>query len=105
MMQPGSEKKNINKTEYERLCREACEHPVSRNPDETTEDAYWRIIYQKVSQHLGVEFTLNPGGDAPPGDSYRRKLQQMVDDARAEYFDTLAIPTKYIKEALSETGG
>ncbi len=36
---------------------------------------------------------------------YRPKLKQLVDKRRSEYFDALAIPTRYIKEALSETGG
>jgi hypothetical protein len=104
-MSEAAKSKMLDRAEYERLCIEACEKPDARRPGETSEDACWRTICEKVSEHLGAEFESAGGGASSPGETYRQRLSRMVEAAQAEYFDPLEIPEKYVKEILSKTGG
>ena len=103
-MSEAVKKKMLDRATYERLCIEACEKPDARADGETSEDACWRTICEKVSDYLGAKFE-SAGGGASPGETYRQRLSRMVEAAQAEYFDPLEIPEKYVKEILSKTGG
>ena len=104
-MSQRAEGKMLDKTEYERLCIEACERPDARRPGETSEDACWRTVCEKVSAYLGARFEIADAGGASPGEAYRRSLSRMVEEAQSEYFDALEIAEKYVKEILSKSGG
>ncbi|HEY0079698.1 MAG TPA: hypothetical protein VGB73_13875 [Pyrinomonadaceae bacterium] len=96
----------LDRATYERLCIEACENPEERVEGETSEDACWRTVCEKVSAYLGASIErVEDAGEQSPGDSYRRALRRMVEAAQTEYFDALEIPEKYVKEILSKTGG
>ena len=103
IMQQDSERKKLSKAMYERLCREACVNPKAPASDETVEDAYWWSICQRVYHYLGVEFMFIPVENASRGDVYRYNLQQLVHNLQSEFFDSLAIPSKYINEAMGKT--
>jgi hypothetical protein len=95
----------LTKAEYERLCVEACENPSSRRGEETSEDAHWRTVCEKVFDYLGKEFDPEKAEGPTRGEAYRQALRRAVEAAQGEYFDALEIPTKHIEEVLSKTGG
>ncbi len=102
-MEQSTERKILTKAEYERLCREACASLKASVTDGVAEDSYWWSICQRVYHYLDVEFMFIPIENAPRGDVYRYNLQQLVHNRQSESFDTLAIPSKYINEALGKT--
>ena len=54
---------------------------------------------------MGKEFDPDKARGATPGEAYRQALSQVVEEAQGEFFDPLEIPTKYINEVMSKTGG
>lgn len=104
-MEQKTERKMLTKAEYERLCREVCASLKASASDEVDEDAYWWNICQRVYHRLDEEFGFMPIENVPRGDVYRRNIQQLVHNHQSESFDTLAIPSKYINEALGKAHG
>ena len=95
----------LTEAEYDRLCRQACSFPVSPIAGETLEEAYWWVVCRSVHRHLGVSLTFRPVENTKLGDAYRRCLQQLVNHRRAEPFNSLSIPQRYIATALQKAGG
>ncbi len=103
MMQQESEERQLSKSDYERLCREACANPRGPGGEESVEDAYWWCVCQKVYHFLDIDFMFMPIEGASRGEVYRRNLHSVVFKRQSESFESLAIPNKYISEAMTKS--
>jgi hypothetical protein len=95
-------REKLNQPIYESLCRKACATPKRPAPNETVEDVYWWSICREVYRYLGVRFNFVPEETASRGDVYRNNLIRLISDRQTSLFDSMAIASKHIEDALDK---
>jgi hypothetical protein len=99
-MENPNKKRSLSLSEYERLCREACEGFVPSASRDADEEVLLYRICRKVFHQLDQELVLSPIADVTSLFAYKWNLQKLVSTRRSQEFDTLETPGKYIDEAL-----